>query len=131
MKRETVEDLKLLQKVARRLRSSRPLDFSSRLWLADHIDPNGNSERCLRFANRRRGNTGDAARDDKIAEYVWNAGGKVEGEVEAAITEAMKKFGLRRARVYAIWSEWKPILKRRYRIYGPLTHENIDKYWPR
>jgi hypothetical protein len=96
MARERAEDLKLLRTVARELRSSRPLDLGSRLWLADHIDPDGDSKRHLRFANRRRGNTEDTTRDSEIAEYVWNAGGKVEGQVEAAVKETIKSKAVER-----------------------------------
>ena len=131
MKREKTEELEVRRQLARELGSSRPLNFGFRRMLAGLIDPDGDSEQCLRFTKRRRGNAGDAGRDNKVAECVWRAGGNVKGQTEAAVIEAMKAFRLSRSSVYKIWSKWQPILKRRYRIYGPLSHENIKKYWPR
>jgi hypothetical protein len=127
MKRKKIEELEARRALARELGSSRPLSIGFRRMLADLIDPDGVSKQCLRFGNRRRGNARDAARDSRIAEQIWEAGGKVE----AAVEKAMKDFHLGRSTVLEIWSEWKPILNRRHRIYGPLTRDNIGLYWPR
>ncbi|HEY6700035.1 MAG TPA: hypothetical protein VI137_04330 [Pseudolabrys sp.] len=98
--------------LACKLRSARPLDLGLRFLLADLIDPDRDEvDRCIRFGSRRSGRPSDALAEKQVAEFIFS---KVQtGEpVKVVIDDAVRKFGLKRARLLKIWGHWKPILKR-------------------
>jgi hypothetical protein len=105
------EELAARRALARMLRSSRPIHPGVLSALADLIDPDRDEiNRQIRFVNRRKGKPSKAAVEKKIAEFIRLEEAKL-GKTEAAIASAEKEFGLKRARLFKIWGEWKPVLE--------------------
>lgn len=114
--------------LAKELRKGAPLDLGLKFYIADLIDPDGMSDRRIRFVNRRRGNRSDAQAENDIAEFIWAKAptGKLKKAVEY---EVAQRFGIRRSRIRNIWRVWKPVLERRHRAHGPISKETLGKYW--
>jgi hypothetical protein len=90
-----------------------PLDPRLRVGLRDLIDPDCDSaERCIKFGHRRRGKRSSPEVEKRVAEFIRKRIKAGDPLKVAADEKATAKFGLKRARVRAIWKQWQPILER-------------------
>jgi hypothetical protein len=97
------DDSEARRALACKLRSARPLDLGLRFLLADLIDPDRDEvDRCIRFGSRRSGRPSDALAEKQVAEFIFS---KVQTRepVKVVIDDAVRKFGLKRARLLKIW----------------------------
>jgi hypothetical protein len=109
-KKGSALELEARSALARELRKSSPLDLGLRFILAEQIDPDGEDSRQILFEYRRKGNRSNAMAEKQVAEFIRaraQAGG-----MEAAFQNAIKHFGLKRARILEIWGHWQPILQK-------------------
>jgi hypothetical protein len=128
LKKDSPEETDARRALARELRTAQTLDMGFRDLLAELINPRRDSPRRIVFENNGAGNKSNALVERQVAEFLWLKG-RPRGQMEAAISEAKKDFGLERSRVMAIWHVWKPILERHYRIHGPITEKIAKKYF--
>lgn len=127
LKKDGAEEKEARRALAKVLRTAETLDWGFRDLLAELINPRRDTPRRIVFENHGAGNKSKTDIDRQVAELLWLKG-RTRGQMEAAITEAKKEFGLVRSRIMAIWRVWKPILERHYRIHGPITKETTKKY---
>jgi hypothetical protein len=108
------EELEARRALARMLRSSQPLDLGLKGVLADLVDPDRDEvNRKINFGNRREGKPSNAMAEI-VAQYIeamLQDGGETR-QLKYAISKAADKFELNRSRLFEIWRDWKPTLKR-------------------
>ena len=144
LKEGSSENLTARRALARLLRTpAQRLDLGLRWTLADLIDADircpdrktkGYYEQPHIFVLKRRQPRGqpvkprDAATERKIAEFIWHRHGK--RQMKEIIRDAAKKFGVSRTRVYEIWKDWRPVLKRDFRSRDRAPRPNYSPFKP-
>jgi hypothetical protein len=114
--------------LARVLRSENPLRKSLprqlREMLADMFEPEEPGsiwgERKLTASNRANRRPRDHGANSHLTSFVWGRV-KAGAGVDAAISEAIDKFGVSRERMYKLWAEFRPIYEK---VWGPLQNQN-------
>jgi hypothetical protein len=111
LKEGTPNEVKARRALARMLKTSLPLDLGVRSVLADLIDPDCDTDRKIRFEHRRKGKPSNVVAEREIGEFIWSK--REAGEqMKNVLSDASKKFGLKRARINNIWKRLQPILQR-------------------
>ena len=93
LKKDGAEEKEARRALAKVLRTAETLDWGFRDLLAELINPRRDTPRRIVFENHGAGNKSKTDIDRQVAELLWLKG-RTRGQMEAAITEAKKEFGL-------------------------------------